>query len=78
MMLSTQDFTRMVPLDVLWSELKDIVPSLRIEYDANTGKTCVLNRDIPICNAESLSRAIILAWLHYFKKGNTNDDRTII
>lgn len=68
----------MTPLDVLWSELKNIVPSLRIEYDMKTGKTLTYNGDITVSSAESLSRAIILAWLHYFKKGNTDDDRTTI
>lgn len=65
----------MTPLDTLLRELFKIAPSLLILYDAKSDKTCVYNADIPISEAESLSRAIILAWLYYFK-GENKDGRS--
>lgn len=64
----------MTPLDTLLRELFKIAPSLLILYDAKNDKTCVYNAENMISEAENLSRAIILAWLYYFK-GETTDER---
>lgn len=62
----------MTPINILWKELLEIAPSLQIHYDAKNDKTCVSNADICVSEAENLPRAIILAWLYYYK-GKTDD-----
>lgn len=66
MTLSQHKRLFMTPLDILLGEIFLIDPSFTIVYNAESGKTCGICRPNAIFEAESLSRAIILAWLYYF------------
>lgn len=56
----------MTPLSVLYAELMRVNPSFIIVYDKNTLKTCFMEGEIAVSEADNIDMAILRAWNKVF------------